>query len=111
MKRNLARGALFGLLCCLPTMAAKPEPVASDPFGAGHWTLQLTGSYINSNDTVQGGAGTFGANYFVLNGLSVGANVSVYGFHGDEDLGEDSVGGGLDLVARWHFLRTNRLSV
>ena len=94
-----------------PARAAddKPDPAA---FPKGLWTLELAGSYAEpirfSEDHFP--AGTVGANYYLLNNLSLGVHLTGYGVDqpGSRD---DGYGIGIEAFGRWHFLTLDRLTL
>ncbi len=81
----------------------------SDPFQEGSWVFTAYGSAAFGDDSGEVYAVHVGGGYYFIDGLSinleaVGAFASVND-SGPLHEGGDSLGGGFDLLLRWHFLR------
>lgn len=79
-----------------------------DPFDKGSRLFNLYGGAATTDETGDVYTINFGAGYFFLDNVSINLDANVaYGARKDA---EDALGGGLDLLFRWHFLRLDRFS-
>src|SRR5437764_7397221 len=94
-----------------PARAAESTP-DGPAFPKGLWTLELTGSYAEPIRFSQDhfAFGTIGANYYLLDNLSLGVHLTGYGVDqpGSRD---DGYGIGIEGFGRWHFLTLDRLTL
>jgi lipid A 3-O-deacylase len=108
--RRLARGLgplAIGLAAAAAHAADAPDP---GTFAKGTWTFQTYAGYLNDlgpQDTA-GGFATAGASYYFADNVSLGVEVSGYGFR---QPGDDAVAGAAGVVLRHHLLRDDRTSV
>lgn len=91
------RAILVSLLMCASRgLAAEPT------FPADHWTLTANTAYAMGlgDPDADLASVSVGANYFVIDNLSLGLEIS--GLHADQS-SDDAFGGGLSAVLRHHF--------
>lgn len=88
----------------------------AEDFDKGDWKLQLTGSYIHSDNAgfsrnqADVGQAAVGVGYYFLDNLGIYADLTGYGVSQDEpDI--NTWGGGFNLLLRWHFLRGKNWSI
>jgi hypothetical protein len=99
-----------GLLTYLDENARSPTKANTAPdsnrsFGKGTWTLEPFGFALTGLDDkpeldLYGGG--VGANYYLEDGFALRGEL--YGI-GVDQTGDNTYGGGLNLLGRWHFLR------
>ena len=89
----------------------RPTPGTSEQFSSGTWTLQLDGTFIRPYENrhfEQFAGGQVGIGYYLIDRLSVNADLPVYWVN---QRGPKTVGSGFDLLARWNFVERGRLSL
>ena len=88
--------------------ASEPQE-HQEPLGAsGTGVFTITGAYVNDLGSIQSGQLHLGAHWFIHDGLSIGAQLELAGF---SQPGQDTLAGGVDLLIRWHFIRTCRFTI
>ena len=104
-------------LCAAETQTApadsngRSDPSHGEQFPRGTWTLQVDGAFLRARTNPrfeQFAGGHVGVGYYVLDRLSINADVPVYWVN---QSGPNAVAGGFDLLARWHFVERGRLSL
>jgi hypothetical protein len=106
----------FAVLACIIAWGAWAGVAQAEDFDRGSWKLQLTGSYIHSENAgfddhrVRGGQATAGVGYYFLDNLGGYFDLVGYGLTQDEP-DVDAWGAGFNLMLRWHFLRGERWSI
>lgn len=94
-----------------------PEPSVGDPFAQGQWIWTLYGGGAFWDDAGDVYQAHLGIGYHVLDNLSFnleGVFAAVNGDEGDVtdgSISRDAVGGGLDLILRWHFWRRDNFTI
>lgn len=105
---------LAALVAGLLTLVSVAQAQENTPFAQGTWALQLVPSYIDANDAsedVKAGTLALGAGYHLLDNLGLYGEVVGYAWDQDRFVDTDAVGGGLNLLLRWHFLNFDRFTI
>ena len=120
MRRLLIRGFPFALaLAAAGAAKARPPAPPGADFEKGTWTLQAYGGYVNDLGPydVEAGFASVGVGYYLIDNISLSAEVSGYGIsqpEGDdeEDDGEggNAVAGGAGVVFRHHLFHAGETS-
>jgi hypothetical protein len=103
---------IFALLTLTVASVAAHADDAPDSgtFARGSWTFQTYAGYLNdlgSRDT-EGGFVSAGASYYFVDNISLGVEISGYGF---SQPGDEAVAGAAGVVLRHHLLHNDRSSV
>ena len=123
MRRLLVRFTPFAVVLsaaafAAPVSAAAPDGSAGGGFEKGTWTFQAYGGYVNDLGPydVEAGFASVGVGYYLIDNISLSAEVSGYGISQPEGDGEDegkggnAVAGGAGLVFRHHLFHTGDTS-
>jgi len=98
------------LFVALVLTAFSPLAAQQTPFPKGTWDLEISGSYTTpirfSDDKLS--AITLGGGYYLVDNLSLGAELQAY--YADQ-LSTDALIGGLGVLARWHVIAFDRFSL
>ncbi len=100
----------FGFVLAAFFLFANRSLAQETRYAKGSWGLELTGAYIMpirfSEDKFYNlnAAG----NYYLVNNLSIGAEVQ--GYYIDQTY-EDAIGAGVGVLARWHLLTRDAFSL
>jgi lipid A 3-O-deacylase len=89
----------------------RSDPLYGEQFPRGTWTLQADGAFIRARTNPrfeQFTGGHVGVGYYFLDRISVNADLPVYWVN---QTGPSATAAGFDLLARWHFLERNHLSL
>ena len=91
-------------------VAFSPVLAQDAPFAKGTWDLEISSSYTTpirfSEDKFY--SATVGAGYYIVDNLSLGAEVQLY--YADQP-NSDAIVGGIGPLLRWHVLVTRRFSL
>ncbi len=92
-----------------PTDVSLAAVSNGDPFAKGSWVWQTYGAGSFGDNEGDLYSGYFGVGYYFKDDLSVSLDGLV--MWADADKGDDVVGGGLDLIFRWHFYHHGKWSI
>lgn len=120
MRRLLVRFSPFAVAVSAaafapPVSAAPLEGSAGGGFEKGSWTFQAYGGYVNDLGPydVEMGFASVGVGYYLIDNISLSAEVSGYGISQPEGQGEEegkggnAVAGGAGVVFRHHVFNFN----
>lgn len=123
MRRLLVRFSPFAVALSAaafaPPASAAPPDESAGGFEKGTWTFQAYGGYVNDLGPydVEAGFASVGVGYYLVDNISLSAEVSGYGISQPEGDGEDegkggnAVAGGAGVVFRHHIFEAGETSL